>query len=156
MENNEVRKVRPMETTQTTSEPEENRPQKIPSILIIQHWGEEWVPVLSSDQSNQRSDQPPFSNAYLSGMPSRKRRCIRRSRPPTDLDGFINASLNEVSGSVSDGDASSVRAAFRDHIRRLVRARVALVEAADPERYTNAASFLQSSSEISEAQTARC
>lgn len=64
--------------------------------MILQHWGEEWVPVFTRDQQSQNSPQhqsrtmEPYSDGYLTGMPSRKRRCVRQARPPTTLDGFMN------------------------------------------------------------------
>lgn len=55
--------------------------------------GTEWMPVLEQDRESQRRDtreQPPYSDAYLSGMPSRKRRCLRQARPPLTLDQLID------------------------------------------------------------------
>lgn len=63
---------------------------QVPPLMILQHWGEEWVPVFTRDQQNQRQEpQEPYSDAYISGMPSRKRRCLRQTRPPTTLNGFM-------------------------------------------------------------------
>lgn len=54
--------------------------------------GSEWVPVLERDRESQRLARTPapYSDAYLSGMPSRKRRCLRQARPPITLDQLID------------------------------------------------------------------
>lgn len=67
---------------------------QVPPMMLLQHWGEEWVPVFTRDQHAQAAPPPePYSDAYLSGMPSRKRRCVRQARPPNTLDSFMNGML---------------------------------------------------------------
>ncbi|KAM3968437.1 uncharacterized protein ACR2FA_003413 [Aphomia sociella] len=115
----------------------------VPPVVIVQHWGEEWVPVFTRDQHTQRNEpQETYSDAYLSGMPSRKRRCVRQNRPPTTLDGFMNESVREASERTSTMDNSSIRIAFREHMRNMARTRASSSEDYDPLRYTSAARFL--------------
>ncbi|XP_075991367.1 uncharacterized protein LOC142986676 isoform X6 [Anticarsia gemmatalis] len=117
----------------------------VPPLMIVQHWGEEWVPVFTRDQQSQRPDPPePYSDAYLSGMPSRKRRCVRQARPPTTLDGFMNESVREAAERErsSTVDNSAIRIAFREHMRNMARTRASSSEDYDPLRYASAARFL--------------
>lgn len=61
---------------------------------VLEHFESNWEPVFREDEAIQeaRAARPlePFSDAYLSGMPSRKRRCVRESRPDATLDGLMN------------------------------------------------------------------
>lgn len=63
------------------------------SMMVDQQWNEQWMPVFAQDQQQQsESDQPqePYSDAYLLGMPSRKRRCIRSAYPEATFDSVID------------------------------------------------------------------
>lgn len=76
---------------------------QVPPLMIVQHWGEEWVPVFTRDQQAQRDEpQEPFSDAYLSGLPMRKRRCVRESRPPATLHGMITGMCIQCHYGVDD------------------------------------------------------
>lgn len=63
-------------------------------MYILQEWGQQWLPVFTRDQviqqQHQQEREEPYSDAYLSGMPARKRRCVRQNRPATSLQPFIN------------------------------------------------------------------
>ncbi|CAB3225755.1 unnamed protein product [Arctia plantaginis] len=117
----------------------------VPPLMIVQHWGEEWVPVFTRDQQAQRAEpQEPYSDAYLSGLPMRKRRCVRESRPATTLDGFINESVREAveRDRISPVEDASMRVAFREHMRYRARVRASSSVDYDPQRYAAAARFL--------------
>ncbi|XP_073954370.1 uncharacterized protein isoform X3 [Choristoneura fumiferana] len=115
----------------------------VPPMMLLQHWGEEWVPVFTRDQHAQAGPPPePYSDAYLSGMPSRKRRCVRQARPPNTLDSFMNESVREASERPAAVDSSAVRLAFREHMRNMARTRASSSADFDPLRYTSAARFL--------------
>ncbi|XP_063546882.1 large proline-rich protein bag6 [Cydia strobilella] len=116
----------------------------VPPMMLLQHWGEEWVPVFTRDQHNMNAAQEPYSDAYLSGMPSRKRRCVRQSRPPHTLESFINESVREASSRPAPVDSEAVRRAFREHMRTMARSRASSSEDYDPLRYASAARFLNS------------
>ncbi|XP_063374032.1 large proline-rich protein bag6 [Cydia amplana] len=113
-------------------------------LMLLQHWGEDWVPVFTRDQHNMNAAQEPYSDAYLSGMPSRKRRCERQSRPPHTLETFINESVREASSRPAPVDSEAVRRAFREHMRTMARSRASSSEDYDPLRYASAARFLNS------------
>ncbi|KAJ8737553.1 hypothetical protein PYW08_000148 [Mythimna loreyi] len=121
----------------------------VPPLMILQHWGEEWVPVFTRDQQNQRQEpQEPYSDAYISGMPSRKRRCLRQTRPPTTLNGFMEESVREAANErpatvqAQTQDNTPMRMAFREYMRNYVRERSANSADYDPARYTSAARFI--------------
>ncbi|XP_021195516.3 large proline-rich protein BAG6 [Helicoverpa armigera] len=121
----------------------------VPPLTILQHWGEEWVPVFTRDQERQRPEpQEPYSDAYISGMPSRKRRCLRQSRPPTTLNAFMDESVRDVANDrpaiaqAQAPDTAPMRVAFREYMRNLVRERAANSDDYDPTRFASAARFI--------------
>ncbi|CAG9781979.1 unnamed protein product [Diatraea saccharalis] len=138
-------------TSQSTSSDQDIR--IVPPIVILQHWGEEWVPVFTRDQQAQQPEpSEPYSDAYLSGMPSSKRRCVRQSRPSANLDGLMNESVSEVSShddslvlpmERAESD-SAIRLAFRERLRNMALTRAHNSEEFDPHRYASAARFLNS------------
>ncbi|XP_063632811.1 large proline-rich protein bag6-A isoform X1 [Cydia splendana] len=128
----------------TSPDSQSNNLNFVPPMMLLQHWGEEWVPVFTRDQHNMNAAQEPYSDAYLSGMPSRKRRCVRQSRPPHTLESFINESVREASSRPAPVDSEAVRRAFREHMRTMARSRASSSEDYDPLRYASAARFLNS------------
>ncbi|XP_013189382.2 large proline-rich protein BAG6 isoform X2 [Amyelois transitella] len=151
-----VAEARPMEDTpplteaprpssNPTNSSNPNNIRLVPPMVIVQHWGEEWVPVFARDQEAQSTAPPPepYSDAYLSGMPSRKRRCVRQNRPATTLDGFMNESVREAASErATRVENQLLRLAFREHMRGLARQRADASEDYDPTRYSSAARFL--------------
>lgn len=65
---------------------------------------EEWVPVINGDVQKQKQQrhQPPFSDAYLDGMPPKRRRLMTQDRP---------GDLANTSQSLTDQLSRAVRAA---------------------------------------------
>ncbi|XP_069364919.1 uncharacterized protein [Maniola hyperantus] len=116
----------------------------VPPAHIAQHWGEEWVPAFTRDLQRQRVAEPdePYSDAYLSGMPPKKRRCVRQARPPTTLNAFITESVNEVSEPLGAAPGEELRATFREHVRSIARARAAASRDYEPRRFAATARFL--------------
>ncbi|XP_046977419.1 uncharacterized protein LOC124543294 isoform X2 [Vanessa cardui] len=114
----------------------------VPPAQIAQHWGEDWVPTFTRDLQRQRDTAEPYSDAYLSGMPPKKRRCVRQSRPPTTLNAFINESVSEVSSELDEDQGEELRVAFREHVRCIARARAAASEDYEPRRLVATARFL--------------
>ncbi|XP_038216493.1 uncharacterized protein LOC119835625 isoform X5 [Zerene cesonia] len=122
----------------------------VPPANIRQHWGEEWEPTFRRDrqaQSGAQAHAQPPSDAYMSGMPSKKRRCVRQSRPPTTLNGFIQESMGEVNVSM-DGVAEDdrVRAMFNEHFRDLARSRAENSVDYSARRFPGVGIFLRGSS----------
>ncbi|CAH0716087.1 unnamed protein product, partial [Brenthis ino] len=113
----------------------------VPPAQIAQHWGEDWVPTFTRDIQRQNDPSEPYSDAYLSGMPPKKRRCVRQSRPPTTLNGLISESLSEVASHLPPPE--ELRAAFREHVRVIARARAATSADYEPRRLVATARFLR-------------
>lgn len=61
---------------------------------VLEQFESNWVPVFSQDGVAQeaRAAQPqePFSDAYLSGMPSRQRRSVQEARTEPTLEGIVS------------------------------------------------------------------
>lgn len=126
----------------TTSSDSSGSIRFVPPAQIAQHWGEDWVPTFTRDLQRQRDTAEPYSDAYLSGMPPKKRRCVRQSRPPTTLNAFINESVSEVSSECDEAQGEELRVAFREHVRCIARARAAASEDYEPRRLVATARFL--------------
>ncbi|XP_047544220.1 uncharacterized protein LOC125076210 isoform X2 [Vanessa atalanta] len=126
----------------TTSSDSSGNIRFVPPAQIAQHWGEDWVPTFTRDLQRQRDTAEPYSDAYLSGMPPKKRRCVRQSRPPTTLNAFINESVSEVSSELDEDQGEELRVAFREHVRCIARARAAASEDYEPRRLVATARFL--------------
>ncbi|XP_047544222.1 large proline-rich protein BAG6-like isoform X4 [Vanessa atalanta] len=131
----------------TTSSDSSGNIRFVPPAQIAQHWGEDWVPTFTRDLQRQRDTAEPYSDAYLSGMPPKKRRCVRQSRPPTTLNAFINDSIttesvSEVSSELDEDQGEELRVAFREHVRCIARARAAASEDYEPRRLVATARFL--------------
>lgn len=113
----------------------------VPPAQIAQHWGEDWVPTFTRDMQQQSASTEPYSDAYLTGMPPKKRRCVRESRPPTTLDGLIDDSVGEISEQMTSH--TELRAAFREKVRALARDRAAADDDYEPERMVATARFVK-------------
>lgn len=44
---------------------------------------QEWVPIIARDihRLRRQGSQPPYSDAYLSGMPTKRRKLIKNNKP---------------------------------------------------------------------------
>lgn len=74
----------------------ENDPEPLPAINVFSEpWQSQvppdWVPLIARDTQRQRkqTQQPPFSDAYLSGMPSKRRKIVTSSKPEGSLPQVI-------------------------------------------------------------------
>lgn len=56
---------------------------------------QDWVPVIARDSQRQRRQgtQPPYSDAYLSGMPNKRRKIVANSKPQGPLPQIISRKL---------------------------------------------------------------
>ncbi|XP_039287424.1 large proline-rich protein BAG6 [Nilaparvata lugens] len=117
----------------------------------------DWVPIITRDTQRQRrqSSQPPFSDAYLSGMPSKRRKIITAAKPQGSLSQVISENMQtavSLAGVVAPGvetatvaqDASgdaSLRLAYRDEVRSSVRRSLQSHPDYSPDKYPNAAKY---------------
>lgn len=56
---------------------------------------QDWVPIISRDRERQRRQavQGPLSDAYLAGMPSKRRKVVTSSKPHGNLARVISGAL---------------------------------------------------------------
>ncbi|CAH1179566.1 unnamed protein product [Phaedon cochleariae] len=113
---------------------------------------EDWVPIITRDAQRQRrqNSQGPFSDAYLSGMPSKRRKIVNSSKPQGSLpqvitDGVRQAVSTTGLTSVSPletvaqaaGNSPEIQTAYRNLLRSTVQASLRENEEFLPERYPN-------------------
>lgn len=70
--------------------------EPVPNIVLgSEQWHsqvpDDWVPIITRDVQRQRrqNSQPPFSDAYLSGMPTKRRKIVNNSKPQGSLPQVI-------------------------------------------------------------------
>ena len=57
-----------------------------------------WLPIISGDQAVPVVRSQPYSDAYLSGQPSKRRKLNAESKPRGDVGQLLQQSLQEVGG----------------------------------------------------------
>lgn len=139
------------------SEPE---PVLVGSEEWHSHFPNEWLPVIQRDISRQRrqNSQPPFSDAYLSGMSSKRRKLIAKTKPSNNVpelvsDGVRHAvqtagltnngttSLDEVAASISNDPV--VQGTYREAMRETIRERLRNDPDFDASRYPNISKYFE-------------
>ena len=70
--------------------------EPLPNIVLgAEPWHgqvpEDWVPIITRDVQRQRRQNPqaPFSDAYLSGMPTKRRKIVNSTKPQGSLPQVI-------------------------------------------------------------------
>ncbi|XP_070593810.1 large proline-rich protein BAG6 isoform X3 [Erythrolamprus reginae] len=88
---------------QQRGEPErEELPPGEPPAADVEPWAAavppEWVPIIREDIQSQRKlkQQPPLSDAYLSGMPAKRRKTMQGDGPPLLLSEAVNKAARVV------------------------------------------------------------
>lgn len=97
--------------------------EELPSVVVGSepwhtHLPSTWLPVITRDIARQRRQSPqgPFSDAYISGMSSKRRKLIAETKPPSEVpaliaDGvrqaFHNTGINPASASSSTSSVTS-------------------------------------------------
>ncbi|KAK3907617.1 Large proline-rich protein BAG6 [Frankliniella fusca] len=115
----------------------------------------EWVPIITRDTTRQRrpNSQAPLSDAYLAGMPPKRRKVVTANRPHGSLSEVISANMESAiqsSGVPTAGIAlvqeeagrdPRLREAYREQLRATVRASLANNPDFSAERFPNAAQY---------------
>ncbi|XP_032597491.2 large proline-rich protein BAG6 isoform X2 [Drosophila grimshawi] len=110
----------------------------------------DWLPVITRDlqtQTEQNQAQPPYSDAYISGMSAKRRKIIQTEKPPTNVECLIASGVQRaihrtgLSNSSGGGNATNpainpdviinaiahdavVQASYTDAVRTNVRDRI--------------------------------
>ncbi|XP_037931262.1 large proline-rich protein bag6-B isoform X3 [Teleopsis dalmanni] len=124
----------------------------------------EWLPVLTRDvqtQSETDNTQPPFSDAYISGMSAKRRKLIQTTKPSSETNALLadnvrNAitavgvtsstasnlpqSVDEITSSIASD--ATVQASFVEAVRTNVRDRLKKDPDYKPEKYPQTAKFI--------------
>ncbi|VEN55955.1 unnamed protein product [Callosobruchus maculatus] len=136
-------------------------PEPLPNVIIgSEPWHaqvpEDWVPIITRDAQKQRRQNPqgPFSDGYLSGMPSKRRKIVNSAKPQGSLPQVITESVRQAVSSTGltaaapletvaqlAGASPEIQTAYRNLLRSTVQAN--LRDNADflPERFPNAAAY---------------
>lgn len=131
--------------------------ENLPDVLIgSEAWHNalpsEWVPIIARDTQRQRrqSSQKPFSDAYLSGLPPKRRKLIRSSKPQGNLSQVISDGVRHainaagVSSSVTErviaeaGKDDVLQEAYKEQERICVSADLRSNPDFNPNRFPNA------------------
>ncbi|XP_071443636.1 large proline-rich protein bag6-B [Hetaerina americana] len=145
--------------------------EDIPEVLLqADNWPtalpSEWVPIIARDSVRQRrqGSQPPFSDVYLAGMPSKRRKVVASSKRRGNVSQIIServqhaveaagvgsSILRDGSGTITGpeqlGQAAAgdlaLEQAYREQVLISLRQRVHSDPDFTPERYPNAANYL--------------
>ncbi|KAL1501299.1 hypothetical protein ABEB36_006645 [Hypothenemus hampei] len=140
-------------------------PEPFPNVV----WGsepwhrqtpEEWVPIITRDIQKQKKQncQPPFSDAYISGMPSKRRKLINDTKPQGSISQVISDGVRQavtttgLSSSApldvvaqAAADSVEIQSAYRRLLRTSVRSNLRNNEDFNPERYPNIARYFDES-----------
>ncbi|KAF4518320.1 hypothetical protein B566_EDAN009108 [Ephemera danica] len=114
----------------------------------------DWVPVITRDMQRQRrqqSEQPPFSDAYLSGMSSKRRKLISSSKPQGTVSQVISESLTQAAGAAgvsttehlarAAGADTGLQAAYKEEVKKAVSQQLASNPDFTPDRFPNASKY---------------
>ncbi|KAJ8968598.1 hypothetical protein NQ317_004414 [Molorchus minor] len=135
--------------------------EPLPNIVLgSESWHaqvpEDWVPIIARDAQKQRrqNSQGPFSDAYLSGMPSKRRKIVNSAKPQGSLPQVITESVRQAVTATglataapleavaqAAGASAEIQGAYRSLLRTSVQASLRDNEDFTPERFPNAANY---------------
>uniref|UniRef100_A0A1Q3G279 Large proline-rich protein BAG6 n=1 Tax=Culex tarsalis TaxID=7177 RepID=A0A1Q3G279_CULTA len=77
------------------------------------HLPQNWLPVITRDIARQRRQSPqgPFTDAYISGMSSKRRKLIAETKPPSDVPSLIADGVRQAFHGAGINPASAVPSA---------------------------------------------
>nr|CAD7598645.1 unnamed protein product [Timema genevievae] len=116
----------------------------------------DWVPIITRDSQRQRrqNPQPPFSDAYLSGMPSKRRKVVSSAKPQGSLSQVISESVCTavnaagvgpvlVRDTVSQaaGNDPTIQLAYQEQLRAAVQESLAQNTDYSSTRFPNTAKY---------------
>lgn len=140
--------------------------EALPSVVVgSEPWhfniaNPSWIPVITRDLNRQRrqSPQPPFSDAYLSGMTSKRRKLITDRKTPVDIPNMLadgircaitasgvpptNTSVADIANSiVSD---TTLQTSYKEALKSTVQDRLKNDADFDADRFPNSSKYFNS------------
>ncbi|KAM9325595.1 large proline-rich protein BAG6 [Gastrophryne carolinensis] len=107
----------------------------------------EWVPVIRQDIQNQRKlkPQPPMSDAYLSGMPAKRRKTMQGEGPHLSLSEAVNRAVRCTGAKPETSmeslrrelDNSEVQGRYREQLSQDIQKILQDNESYNPQRFPN-------------------
>ncbi|XP_018420276.1 PREDICTED: large proline-rich protein BAG6 [Nanorana parkeri] len=107
----------------------------------------EWVPVIRQDIQNQRKlkQQPPLSDAYLSGMPAKRRKTMQGEGPHLSLSEAVNRAAKCTGAKPETSmeslrrelDNSEVQGRYREQLCQDIQKILQDNESYNPQRFPN-------------------
>lgn len=178
METDDIEEPRPMnvdteETVFSTFNREDTVPppivqddETLPTVIVgSEPWhynfpNPSWIPVITRDLSRQRrqSPQPPFSDSYISGMSSKRRKLISDRKPPVDIPNMLSdgircaittAAVPPTTTSVADITNSIVtdpmlQTSYKEALKSTVQDRLKNESDFNADRFPNSSKFFNS------------
>lgn len=87
--------------------------EPLPSVVVGSepwhtHLPPTWLPTITRDIARQRRQNPqsPFSDSYISGMSSKRRKLIAETKPPSDIPSLISDGVRQAFHSSNINPAS--------------------------------------------------
>ncbi|XP_073840420.1 uncharacterized protein isoform X2 [Musca autumnalis] len=125
----------------------------------------DWLPIITRDihrQAENPPNQPPYSDAYISGMSSKRRKLIQHTKPPTEIRALIADSVGKAIQNAGVGSSTSanqsqtpdeiaraiandtaVQSSCTEAIRTQVRERLKKDPDYEAEKYPKSTKFIQ-------------
>ncbi|KAM3911863.1 large proline-rich protein BAG6 isoform 1-T1 [Leptodactylus fuscus] len=107
----------------------------------------EWVPVIRQDIQSQRKikQQPPLSDAYLSGMPAKRRKTMQGEGPHLSLSEAVNRAMRYTGAKPETSaeslrrelDNSEVQVRYREQLCQDIQKILQDNESYNPQRFPN-------------------
>ncbi|XP_075161945.1 uncharacterized protein LOC142234660 isoform X2 [Haematobia irritans] len=144
--------------------------EQLPSVIPgsapwHRNFPNEWLPIITRDiqrQTDNPPSQPPYSDAYISGMSSKRRKLVQHTKPPTEINALIADSVSKAIQNAAVGSSTSsnqpqtpdeiaraiasdsaVQSACIDTVRVNVRERLKKEPDYEPEKFPKSAKFIQ-------------
>uniref|UniRef100_A0A8C5MTZ2 BCL2-associated athanogene 6 n=1 Tax=Leptobrachium leishanense TaxID=445787 RepID=A0A8C5MTZ2_9ANUR len=138
----------PQSSAPILSQDSERTPQE---VSLTEPWSAtvppEWVPVIRQDLQTQRKLklQPPLSDAYLSGMPAKRRKTMQGEGPHLSLSEAVTRAMRATGAKLESGneslrrelDNSEVQGRYREQLCQDIQTILQDNESYSPQRFPN-------------------